>query len=179
MLLRIFTLLIIVFSIAFTSLAQTLRFKVIHSTNLKGIDHVSIKDNKGVIYSDENGLFSLKYVNHDTLTLSKENYHTIYYLIEAKNFDAAHTISLSMSAATPSTSTGSSINNLQKFEYHFVHDQEPENNYLKIHALEHTPSVEARNQNPQAFKIGAIPLEHTTVEKHTTPEVDSDYKLKK
>ena len=68
--------------------AQTLRFKVIHSENFRGIDKVEIKSTFApVLYTDAKGDFSLNYKDHDTLILTKDHYRTIFYVIEAKNFD--------------------------------------------------------------------------------------------
>jgi hypothetical protein len=158
---------------------QTLRFKVIQSSNFQGIAHVEIKSSfDRTFYSDSTGHFEIQYKDHDTLTLSKAYYHTIHYLIEAKNFDASHTITLSMTAdAEGNHQSSSDINTLQKFEYHFIHDQAPENNYLKIHVMEHTPGVNARTGAQKEFKIGSIPLEHSTLKSNKTG-AHSTYQLK-
>jgi hypothetical protein len=158
--------------------AQTLRFKVIHSENFQGIAHVEIKSSfDRTFYTDSTGHFEIQYKDHDTLTLSKAHFHTIHYLIEAKNFDASHTITLSMTAAAENENSSADINTLQKFEYHFIHDQAPENNYLKIHVMEHAPGVNARTGNQKEFKIGAIPLKHSTIS-HSQTGTNSQYQLK-
>ncbi len=160
--------------------AQTLHFKVIHSDNFQGIAHVEIKSSfDRILYTDSSGHFEIQYKDHDTLTLSKENYHTIFYLIEAKNFDPTHTITLSMTAAPKGEKLNpNDIKTLQNFEYHFIHDQEPSTNYLKIHVMEHTPGANARKKNPQEFKIGSLPLNHHSGINHSKTGTESNYKLK-
>jgi len=160
--------------------AQTLRFKVIHSENFRGIDKVEIRSTFApVIYTDAKGDFSLNYKDHDTLILTKDHYRMIFYVIEAKNFDPTHTISLTMTATGETANPNSTdIKTVQKFEYHFVHDQEPENNYIKIHAMEHTPSSISTKDTKQEFKIGSIPLNHAKVSKEQNSESSSDYNLK-
>ena len=167
--------------IATTTLqAQKLSFKVIRSDAFKAVDHVKIKSSShGTFYSDANGYFELSYKNHDTLTLSKESFHTIHYVIEAKNFDSTHTISLTMTALSNEelqNTPASDINTLQKFDYHFVHDNPTNDSYLKIHAMETLPENKKRTGYQKEFKIGTVPLNHTTIERKADSK--SDYKLK-
>jgi hypothetical protein len=168
------------FSLSFTIQAQQLSFKVIRSDAFKAVDHVQIKSSfHGVFYSDANGHFRLTYKDHDTLTLSKEKFHTILYVIEAKNFDTSHTISLTMTALSSEELKNepiSDINTLQKFDYHFVHDNPSSNSYLKIHAMESLPENKTRAGYQKEFKIGTVPLSHTTVERKADSK--SSYKLK-
>lgn len=168
------------FSFVNTIEAQTLRFKVIHSDNFQGIAHVEIKSSfDRIFYTDSSGHFEIQYKDHDTLTLSKEHYHTIFYLIEAKNFDPAHTITLSMTAAPKDEKVNTNdIKSLQSFEYHFIHDQDPSTNYLKIHVMEHTPGANVRKKNPQEFKIGSVPLNHHSSINHSKTGTKSQYNLK-
>ncbi|MDB5271648.1 MAG: hypothetical protein JWO58_15 [Chitinophagaceae bacterium] len=159
--------------------AQKLNFRVIRSDAWKAVDHVQIKSSyHGTLYSDANGNFELSYKDHDTLRLSKELFHTILYIIEAKNFDTTHTISLTMTPLSQEeiqNGPASDISNLQKFDYHFVHDNTSDS-YLKIHAMESLPANKTRVGYQKEFKIGTVPLDHTTVEhKANTP---SSYKLK-
>ncbi len=165
---------------AATVQAQTLSFKVIRSDAFKAVDHVKIKSSShGVFYSDASGHFQLSYKNHDTLTLSKENFHTIHYVIEAKNFDTTHTISLTMtelSAEELQNTSAADISSLQKFDYHFVNDNPSSDSYLKIHAMETLPENKKRTGYQKEFKIGTVPLNHTTVERKADSK--SDYKLK-
>lgn len=169
------------FVLSFTLQAQKLSFKVIRSDAFKTVDHVQVKSSShGVFYSDANGHFTLTYKDHDTLTLSKEFFHTIHYIIEAKNFDTSHTISLTMTALTKeeidnSPASTSDINTLQKFDYHFVHDNPSSGSYLKIHAMESLPENKTRAGYQKEFKIGTVPLDHTTVERNAGK---SAYKLK-
>lgn len=160
--------------------AQTLSFKVIRSDAFKAVDHVKIKSSShGVFYSDANGHFQLSYKNHDTLTLSKDGFHTIHYVIEAKNFDTTHTISLTMTALSAEemrNAPASDISNLQKFDYHFVHDNPTNDSYLRIHAMETLPENKTRTGYQKEFKIGTVPLNHTTVERKADSK--SSYKLK-
>lgn len=170
------------FVLSFTVQAQKLSFRVIRSDAFKAVDHVRIKSSShGVLYSDANGHFELTYKDHDTLTLSKEFFHTIHYIIEAKNFDTSHTISLTMTALTPeeiksAPTSAADINTLQKFDYHFVHDNPSSNSYLKIHAIETLPENKTRAGYQKEFKIGTVPLDHTTVERKAGTK--SAYKLK-
>ena len=159
-----------------TVTAQKIQFKVIHEETWKALEQVEIKSSAhGILYTDANGHFSLTYQNHDTLTLSKEHYHTIHYLIEAHNFDTSHTISLSLAALKKGeTNTIPDISNLQKFDYHFVHDNPGHDSFLKIHAMESLPASQSR-ANQKEFKIGAVPLNHTQVQPVTGPGY---YKLK-
>ncbi|MBC7488513.1 MAG: hypothetical protein H7282_17370, partial [Cytophagaceae bacterium] len=149
--------------------AQKLSFRVIRSDAFKSVDHVQIKSSShGTFYSDANGYFQLSYKNHDTLTLSKDLFHTIHYVIEAKNFDTSHTISLTMTALSKEeaqNAPASDISSLQKFDYHFVHDNPTSDSYLKIHAMESLPENKTRSGYQKEFKIGTMPLSHTTVER--------------
>lgn len=160
--------------------AQKLSFKVIRSDAFKAVDHVQIKSSShGTFYSDANGCFQLSYKDHDTLTLSKDMFHTIHYVIEAKNFDTSHTISLTMTALTKEeaqNTPASDISSLQKFDYHFVHDNPTSDSYLKIHAMESLPENKTRSGYQKEFKIGTVPLSHTTVERKADSK--SSYKLK-
>ncbi len=168
------------FVLSYTLHAQKLSFKVIRSDAFKAVDHVQVKSSShGIFYSDANGHFQLNYKDHDTLTLSKENFHTILYVIEAKNFDTTHTICLTMtmlSAGELQNAPSSDISNLQKFDYHFVHDNPSSDSYLKIHALESLPENKTRSGYQKEFKIGTVPLSHTTVERKADSK--SSYKLK-
>ncbi len=173
--------LLVCFFLATTAIqAQKLSFKVIRSDAFKPVDHVQIKSSShGTFYSDANGHFQLSYKNHDTLTLSKEMFHTIHYVIEAKNFDTSHTISLTMTALTKEEAQhapASDISNLQKFDYHFVHDNPSSDSYLKIHAMESLPENKTRSGYQKEFKIGTVPLNHTTIERKADSK--SSYKLK-
>jgi len=168
------------FALPSTIQAQKLSFKVIRSDAFKTVDHVQVKSSShGTFYSDANGYFQLTYKDHDTLTLSKENFHTILYIIEAKNFDTSHTISLTMTALAPGeapNTSSSDISSLQKFDYHFVHDNPKSDSYVKIHALESLPGNKTRAGYQKEFKIGTVPLDHTTVERKADSK--SSYKLK-
>ncbi|MDB5257124.1 MAG: hypothetical protein JWM14_1819 [Chitinophagaceae bacterium] len=168
------------FALSATLQAQKLSFKVIRSDAFKTIDHVQIKSSShGTFYSDANGHFELTYKDHDTLTLSKDLFHTIHYVIEAKNFDTSHTISLTMTALSKEeaqNAPASDISNLQKFDYHFVHDNPTSDSYLKIHAMESLPENKTRSGYQKEFKIGTVPLSHTTVERKADSK--SSYKLK-
>ncbi|HSZ72679.1 MAG TPA: hypothetical protein VK750_08375, partial [Cytophagaceae bacterium] len=112
--------------------------------------------------------------------LSKESFHPILYIIEARNFDTSHAISLTMTPLpkgelqnTPS----SDISNLQKFDYHFVHDNpKGDSSYVKIHAMESLPGNKTRVGYQKEFKIGTVPLDHTTVEHKDNSK--SSYNLK-
>ena len=168
------------FAVSAAVQAQILSFKVIRSDAFKAVDHVKIKSSShGVFYSDANGHFQISYKDHDTLTLSKENFHTIHYVIEAKNFDTTHTISLTMTALSAEelkNAPTSDISNLQKFDYHFVHDNPSSDSYLKIHAMETLPENKTRTGYQKEFKIGTVPLNHTTIERKADSK--SEYKLK-
>ncbi|MDF2455892.1 MAG: hypothetical protein K0R51_1885 [Cytophagaceae bacterium] len=175
------SLILVCFFVFSTTLqAQTLSFKVIRSDAFKAVDHVKIKSSShGVFYSDANGHFQLSYQNHDTLTLTKDGFHTIHYVIEAKNFDTTHTISLTMTALSAEElqhAPASDISSLQKFDYHFVHDNPSSDSYLKIHAMETLPENKARTGYQKEFKIGTVPLNHTIIERKADSK--SEYKLK-
>jgi len=175
------SLLLVCFLVLSTALqAQTLSFKVIRSDAFKAVERVQIKSSShGVFYSDASGYFQLSYKNHDTLTLNKEGFHTIHYVIEAKNFDTTHTISLTMTALSAEelqNVPASDISNLQKFDYHFVHDNPSSDSYLRIHAMETLPENKARSGYQKEFKIGTVPLNHTTVERKADSK--GTYKLK-
>jgi hypothetical protein len=167
-------------AVSTTLQAQKLSFKVIRSDAFKAVDHVQIKSSShGTFYSDANGYFQLSYKDHDTLTLSKDMFHTIHYVIEAKNFDTSHTISLTMTALTKEeaqSAPASDINTLEKFDYHFVHDNPTSDSYLKIRAMQTLPENKTRSGYQKEFKIGTIPLDHTTVERKADSK--SSYKLK-
>jgi hypothetical protein len=131
----------------------------------------------GTFYSDANGHFELSYKDHDTLTLSKESFHTILYIIEAKNFDTAHTISLTMTPLSKGEKqqvNPSDIGDLQKFDYHFIHDNH-DSSYVKIRAMESLPANKTRIGYQKEFKIGTVPLNHTQLQ---SPDGKEAYNLK-
>ena len=157
--------------------AQTIQFKVIDVHTWKGLGHVEIETSKqGKLVSNEDGTFQLRLINDDTIKLTKQNYHTLYFLMEAKNFDTSHVISISMASSQGETPS-SDISTLQNFEYTFTKGASTNDNYFNIRIMESTKGAAFRSDvKPQEFVIGTTPLNHISIHGGGSP--DQTYKLK-
>jgi hypothetical protein len=152
---------ILLFLLFFSSQAfcQNLHFKVVNAESLEGISlaKVSSSLNKSsVTYTNAYGIILFSYLPGDTITISKNNYHSIHLYIPYINVDTMHIITVSM-VPSPGDITPKlkDMSSLSMFEYHFVHKSEEKKN-LKIQVFENKVAQQQREISP--FKIADVHL---------------------
>ena len=140
------------------SYSQKLHFKVVNAESLEGLLQAKItcslhKDS--IIFTNQTGDFSLNYFKGDTITISKNNFHTIHLYLPQINVDTLHIITVGMVAGNENNLNVKNIAGLPMFEYYFVHKKEEQNN-VKVQVFENPYVVEQRQNG--SFKIASIHL---------------------
>jgi hypothetical protein len=152
--------LLLIIVLFFTSqvYSQKLHFKVVNAQNLEGLAMAKVTStiNKDhITYTNPSGIFILNYIQGDTITISKMDFHSIHLHIPHSNLDTVHVITVSMVPGTENNTPNiKNISNLSMFEYYFVHKEEQDN--LKVQVFENKTAVQQRQSN--GFKIASVHL---------------------
>src|SRR5690242_7438240 len=88
---------IVLLLVTFNVMAQKEHFRVVDAATNKPVYGVKIKSfstHDLVTFSNDSGYFNITVRENDTLSISKDYYHTMYVTINMKNFDSLHTIVL-------------------------------------------------------------------------------------
>jgi ABC-type antimicrobial peptide transport system permease subunit len=150
--------LIIVIFLAREGYGQMLHFKVVNAESLKPIPEAKVTSsaNKGsVMFTNIGGDLILKYLPGDTISISKNAFHSIHLYLPKVNVDSVHVITISMVPGLEDNADVKKISGLPMFEYYFVHTDEDKSN-LKVQVFENKNAIQQRQSN--AFKIASIHL---------------------
>jgi hypothetical protein len=156
------TLVLVLSLLWFPLLAQELNFKIVNAESLNAIPKAQIKisGQPGIAYTDAKGLFKFNYKKGDTLTIRKDNYHSLHIIPTDVAIDAQHIITISMVPGNDIPAQNGSAS-LQSFEYNFIHDTKP-NNQLKAQVVE-SPLV-TQKRTTSYFKIASMHLTNYKLE---------------
>jgi hypothetical protein len=139
--------------------AQKLHFKVVNAESLEGLAEAKVTSalqKKYITYTNATGGIHLNYLPGDTITISKNDFHSIHLYIPHANIDTVHVITVSMVPGQENnTPNVKQFSNLSMFEYYFVHKTEEKNN-LKVQVFENKNAAQQRQNS--SFKIASVDL---------------------
>jgi hypothetical protein len=139
--------------------AQKLHFKVVNAESLEGLPEAKVTSaiqKNYLTYTNPSGGINLNYLPGDTITISKNNFHSIHLYIPHANIDTVHIITVSMVPGQENSAPNvKQISNLSMFEYYFVHKTEEKNN-LKVQVFENKNAAQQRQNS--SFKIASVHL---------------------
>lgn len=135
------------------SKAQTATFHVINSETHENLRGVLIHSRlyptlNNFLKTDAQGTANVRISEGDTISLEFIGFYPLHIVIsDFQNYDFVHPMTVFMTPLMHSShaTTISDFNNLQTFEYHFVHDSN-QNKSMKLQVLEHNNATDKRNQ---------------------------------
>jgi len=159
-------------------MAQKEHFRILDAATNKPIYGVKIKSfltHDLVTFSNDSGYFDIKIKANDTISISKDYYHTMYVTINMKNFDSTHTLILLMAPSKSQNNQvlSGNLGGLQYFEYEFAHTNPNQDSNIGLKVYEPNEAVDVRMdlaESRQDFRFGNINVDHINLHpKHDHP----------
>jgi hypothetical protein len=164
--------------IAFNAMAQKEHFQIVDASTNKPIYGVKIKSfltRDLVTFSNDSGYFNITIKANDTLSISKDYYHTMYVTVNMKNFDSLHTLILILAPSKQKSNQvlTSNLGGLQYFEYQFSHTDPKQDSNIGLRVYEPKEAVDVRMDlatGHNDFRFGNINVDHINLIPHHNQE---------
>lgn len=169
--------------ITLNTLAQKEHFRIVDAATQKPIYGVMIKSFSShdvVTFSNDSGYFNINVKATDTISISKDYYHTMYVTIDIKNFDSLHVITLFLAPSKQKTNAvlSGNLGGLQYFEYQFAHNDPAQNSTIGLKVYEPSEAIDVRMELASGhddFRIGNINVDHMNIHPIHPKQQDTPY----